>query len=349
MLKPFLDDLEARINAADEEELYRRWKDFYAGQLRDGIFSVARKNKYPTRVKWPYLLINEAIRADGYEKMLLRELVAVSEALEAGAGSVLCVRSNYGTGILPAAFGADLFFLDDAADTLPTSIPLRGLDRIRKIIDGGVPRQRLSLMRKIFEFAEYFLETTKSYPAIRKYVHLYHPDFQGPMDVVELLWGSALFLDIYDEPALVKQLLAIVTDAYIYFMRQWNEIMPRFDRNYSVHWGMVVKGQIMLRDDSAMNFSPEMYTEFIRPYDQQVFDAFDGGVVHFCGRGAHYIADLARMKKLSAVNVSQPELNDMDVIYENTVEKDIRIIGLDYAAAQKAQAQGRKFHGKVHC
>jgi len=349
MLKSFLDDLESRISEQDEQNLYNRWKEFYDGKTNGDIFVAERKNKYPAKIAWPSICINEAIRSAGYEKMLLRELKMASTSLEKGAGDFLCIRSNYGTGILPSVFGADIFYLDDSADTLPTSKPLDGKDKIQAIIDNGIPRKTASLMQKVLECAECYLDAIKSYPQIRKHVHYYHPDFQGPMDAVELLWGSALFLDICDSPELVKRLLSVVTDAYIHSMKQWNKIMPSLEKEHSFQWGMLVKGQITLRNDSAMNFSPEMYGEFIRPYDQEIFNAFGGGMIHFCGRGSHYVSRMSQMKNLYAINLSQPHLNDMDVIYANTIEKNIRLIGFDRAAAQQAQKQGRRFNGKIHC
>lgn len=349
MIKAFLDDLESRIDAAEEENFLRRWKDFYEGKITDNIFLSERKNKHPSRLQWPQILINEAIRADGYEKMLLSELKSASDTLAHGAGSALNVRSNYGTGIMPSAFGAELFFMDDSHNTLPTSIPFEGQNKIREIADNGIPSRRIGLMQKSFEFAEYFLEATKPYPKIGKYVFLYHPDFQGPMDVTELLWGSSLFLDVYDSPDLLKGLLEMVTDTYINFMQQWNEIAPLYDHNYSAHWGLIMKGRVALRNDSAMNFSPEMYDEFIHPYDQKIFDAFGGGMMHFCGRGSHYIANLAKTNNLFEIAMSQPHLNDMDTIYAHTIEKDIRLIGFNYNVAMEAQTRGVKFHGKLHC
>jgi len=349
MIKHYLDDLEARINEAEEQNLYGRWKEFYDEKTNGGIFIAERKNKYPAGIAWPNICINAAIKSPGYEQMITRELKMASDALGKGAGNFLCIRSNYGTGILPSVFGADIFYLDDGADTLPTSMPVDGQDKIKAIIDNGIPRKATGLMQKALECAEYYLDAIKSYPKIRKYIHYYHPDFQGPMDVVELLWGSALFLDICDSPGLVKQLLAVVTDTYIHCMKQWNRIIPPFDKEYSFHWGMLIKGQVALRNDSAMNFSPETYEEFIRPYDQKIFNALGGGMIHFCGRGSHYIPRMARMKNLYAINLSQPHLNDMDVIYANTIERNIRIVGFDNDTAQQAQKQGRIFNGKIHC
>jgi hypothetical protein len=47
--------------------------------------------------------------------------------------------------------------------------------------------------------------------------------------------------------------------------------------------------------------------------------------------------------------MSQPEYNDMEVIYRNTVDKGIKLLGLQPEAAEAALAAGRDLHGCVHC
>ncbi len=98
-----------------------------------------------------------------------------------------------------------------------------------------------------------------------------------------------------------------------------------------------------------MNLSPEMYDEFIRPYDGRLLRELGGGGVHFCGRGDHYIASLSSMEGVYAVPMSQPELNDMEVIYRNTVDKGIKLIGFSSKAAEAALQSGRDLHGHVQC
>ena len=168
------------------------------------------------------------------------------------------------------------------------------------------------------------------------------------MDVCELLWGSNLFLDIQDHPGLVKDLLELITLTYINFMKEWETIVP-FPEGYAVHWSMMHKGKIFLRNDSAMNFSPDMYKEFIMPYDQKLFDAFGGGGMHFCGRGSHFIQNMSEMRGLYTINMSQPHLNDMETIYQNTIDKGIKLTGFSKEYADKALASGRKLYGNVQC
>ena len=130
------------------------------------------------------------------------------------------------------------------------------------------------------------------------------------MDIVEVLWGSSLFIALHDRPALVHALLELVTETYIRALEAWCAIAPlRPDGN--AHWGLYHRGSIMLRDDSAMNLSPAMFAEFVRSYDQRLPGHFGGGALHFCGRGDHYLPLVAEMRGVHAINLSQPECNDL--------------------------------------
>lgn len=92
-----------------------------------------------------------------------------------------------------------------------------------------------------------------------------------------------------------------------------------------------------------------MFQEFIEPYDQRLLHEFGGGAIHFCGRGDHYIHRLAQMKGVFAINLSQPECNDMETIFEHTADKRIKILGLPRYGAEQALQQGHDLHGSVHC
>jgi len=196
--------------------------------------------------------------------------------------------------------------------------------------------------------AERFVEVGRRYPKIGRHVTVYHPDTQGPMDVCELLWGSGIFLDAVDSPDLVKALLDLVTETYVGFMREWERLVPPAD-GHAVHWSLLHRGRIMLRDDSAMNFSPRMFDEFIRPWDERLLAEFGGGAIHYCGRGDHWIDRVPDMPGVCAVNLSQPHLNDMEAVYRSTVDQGINLIGLARDAAEAALAEGRALRGRVHC
>jgi hypothetical protein len=371
MIEAYLEDLERRIDPAVEDELQAAWIAFADGAFEGDIFSPRRAGAAPPSLDWPHVPVNDALAS--YEKMALQQFGGCSQALAEGTGALLAVRCNYGTGIIPTLFGADLFVMDAETDTLPTSIPLGGLASthlddslmpvaeskaaaaVRRLLERGVPDPHNGLGGKVLEMAAYYHEVMAPYPKVRRYVHLYHPDMQGPMDICELLWGSSLFVALVEAPELVTALLELVTETYVAFMEAWTALEPLSvaqdeagGDTYAVHWAMLHKGEIMLRDDSAMNLSPRMFDRFIKPYDGRLLRTWGGGL-HFCGRGDHYIRQASEMPGLTTINMSQPEYNDMDVIFDHTVDKDINIVGLDRAAAEAALARGRNLRGRVHC
>ena len=295
MIERYLDDLEARIDPQVEDALWNAWVKFADGDYQGDLFVPERERKAPPGIPWPHVPINDAL--EDYETMALQQLKGCSDALEHGTGALMAVRCNYGTGIIPTLFGAEFFVMDRETDTLPTVVPLGGLDatnvdtalasadsteaaaKVRTLIDQGIPILHSALGGKVLEMTAYYPELMAPYPKVRKYVHIYHPDMQGPMDIVELLWGSALFMALIETPALVIKLLDLVTETYIAFMNKWAALIP-FTDSYTVHWSMLHRGNIMLRDDSAMNLSPDMFDRFIKPYDTRLLRELGGGGLH---------------------------------------------------------------------
>jgi hypothetical protein len=347
MIEKFLEDLERRIDPRVEDTLWDEWLNFTDGKFSGDIFSPARPKKAPPNLPWPKVRVNQAL--GDFELMALQQLSGCSHVLETGSGAFMSVRSNYGTCILPSIFGAEIYYMPDESDTLPTNRPIPGgVNAMKDLIARGRPNNRTSLGAKTLQMAEVFADLLGKYPNVKKYVHHYHPDLQGPMDVCELVWGSGLFVDLYDYPDVAKALLDLLTQTYIQFLTEWSSIVP-FAGDYTVHWSTLIRGRILLRDDSAMNLSPEMFDEFIKPYNQKLYETFGGGADHFCGRGDHFIQSNTSIPGLYAVNMSQPEYNDMETIYRHTVDQGINLLEFSRPWAEKALREGRPLHGRVHC
>lgn len=345
-LQRCLEDLERRIDEGAERALLEQWTVFSEGRFSGDVFSPKRPAPSPPSTEWPVVRVNQAL--NDFDAMLLQQYAICSRRLAEGSGSPLSVRANYGTSILPLLFGVEPFVMPDETDTLPTSVPLHDADAVRCLVDAGVPNLSRGYGERVFETGRRFGEIARDHPKIGRHLHVYHPDLQGPLDVVEVIWGSEIFLAFHDTPDLVKALLELVTETYVAFMREWEKIVP-FSERVNVHWDLAHRGSIALRNDSAMNVSPAIFDEFSRPYDQRLLDEFGGGMVHFCGRGDHFIAGMSEMTGLYAVNLSQPELNDMETVFTNTVDKGINVLDLSAEAVQSALASGRDLKARVHC
>jgi hypothetical protein len=342
-LRRCLDDLASRIDPAVEEANIAQWARFW----REGIepfFRPTPRPANPPRVTWPDININDAI--GDMDLMLLSQLKVVSDTLD-GGGTRLAVRCNYGTGILPSLLGCELFMMPRETNTLPAARPLGSAQAVRRLLDNGMPDLHASLGGEVFRCGERFLEIFRRWPAIGRHVDLYHPDAQGPIDVLEVVWGSDIFYAFCDEVELIRDALDLVTRMYAAFMREWFALVPPAGE-FSTHWGMQQRGTLMIRNDSLMNLSPQVYVDLIRPMDQRLLDEFGGGAIHACGRAEHYVEAMSQMRGLHAVNFSQPHLNNMETIYRNTVDKGIRLVGLDRKAVDAALAAGRPLRGLVH-
>ena len=343
-ITPYLDDLEQRLDPAVEDQLESEWQKFLDGKFTGHVFKPKRARQAPPTVQWPAIGINDAL--NDYELMLVRELAGVSGQLKNGGGAMLNIRSNYGVAILPCVFGCEPFYMSDEQNTLPMATPVAGGEKtIEALVSKGVPDfMNIGWSPKVFECGHFFQKSLAPYPKLKKYVRIYHPDLQGPLDAAEVVWGSNILLSFYDNPELLTAFLTLVTETYTQFLKHWFSENPNPPDRLASHWGLGHHGNIMLRNDSVMNISGDMYEEYVMPFDQKLLKEFGGGAIHFCGKGSHYVEHLAQLEKFTALNLSQPEYNDMEKIFKNTVDVGIPILSL----AARGIPQDRDLHGLVH-
>ena len=81
---------------------------------------------------------------------------------------------------------------------------------------------------------------------------------------------------------------------------------------------------------------------------KKLLERYGGGVIHFCGRGDHYIDKLQELPGVYGINMSQPEYNDMEKIYRYTVEKGIKILSFDGARAEMDKGRAGGFYHNLH-
>jgi len=343
-LAPFLDDLQRRIDPEGEARLMREWRAFANLELQEGFFAPTR-TPAPPGIEWKPILINDALQSDTL--MLYHQLYQISEMLRTGSGEILCLRSNYGTGIIPSMFDAEVFIMPAHTDTLPGIRTLTGGKAdIQAIIASGNMDFTKGFASRVFTTGELYLESVRAYPELRDHVYYYNPDLQGPFSLCEVMWGSQCFMEFYDDPDTVEQALDFFADVVIAYLKKWHGLIPPVDAGHSIEWGCLHKGHIIIRNDTATNVSGDMYSEFVMPRDQKIIDVFGGGI-HFCGKGDHYIEHLSNMPGLSCVNISQPDWNNMEKIYRHTVDKDIIIFGLHSDEVTRATTEGRPLRGRV--
>ena len=209
--------------------------------------------------------------------MMYNELLASLCTFEIKDYSMAMIRANYGVGTLPSAFGAESVI---AGDNMPWVKHL-SKDEIKAIIANGVPDSDAGFGKRIVETYEFYKETLSKYPKCNEVIRLFHPDFQGPLDLAHMLWGSDIYMDMYDEPELVHDLLKLVTETYIDRMKKIKPYLNDETDGFNFHWSHLYPGSIVLRNDSAVNLSNDMYKEFAMKYDDMIYDAFGKASMHF--------------------------------------------------------------------
>ena len=163
------------------------------------------------------------------------------------------------------------------------------------------------------------------------------------MDILHLLWGGDLFLKFYDDPVLIHEAMNLIAQTYIAFLREVQQYATddAGEGCIHLHWG-VLRGNLLLKNDTALMLSPRMYGEFIQPYDEQIMRACGGGCIHFCGSGDHCRQQLTATAGLTAIDFGQPELNDLDTWYQTLGENQAAIVCLSYPEEQIADGTCRR-------
>lgn len=347
-LEKYLTDLEERLDSKEEERLRREWKNFLDNGTSEAFFSPLRNPVKNSSFEWPQININDAILDESFETMLLSQLCAVNSLISSALGNLPAIRANYGSNILSTLFGCEIHMMEREFNTLPGGLPVPGgAEAVRKMLSSGLPDFSKGQLPQVFGATAFFLEKLKDYPKLQKYCTIYHPDFQGPLDICEVIYGSEIFLAFYDEPELMRDFLSLVTDSYMKAMDGFFQLVkPSGD--YNVHYGWMHKGKIRISLDSCVNFSGEMYSEFVLPHDRKLFNRY-GGIIHTCGKCDHFVPYLNQIGDgYNGFNLSQPHLNDMEKIFSETVDKGIRIFSLNKVAVQDAVSKGRNLCGLVH-
>jgi len=321
MLGRYLAKFDRLIDPQHYARIERRYRAVFSWEEMDELPYVWGQLPPLPDTDWPDYPYNDTFV--DREKMLLAQLRQPFLHLQARDDHPLSIRANYGTVILPTILGGQYQLTEMS---LPWAHHLPNRDAIRRLVDAGIPNLRSGLGGACLDTAAYYREALAPYPNLASHVRIYHPDLQGPFDVAHLLWGPDIFLALYDEPALVHALLDLVTRTYIAYLALWKSELDE-GNDFTSHWSIMMRGGAMLRDDTPVMLSPAQYEEFVKPYDQRVLDVF-GGCIHFCGRGDHWIASMAASRNLYGVNLSQPDWNNMEIVWQATRQRRIVVLDL---------------------
>ena len=242
----------------------------------------------------------------------------------------LQIQSEYGVGIMPSLFGATCSF---AAGGRAWVEPLGGPENVAALLDRGVPDLDRGLLPRVLATLGLFRERLADYPKCSQGIHITQPDLQGCVDILHMLWGPGFFLGLYDHAGLVHELLDLIAETYVAVVRKIQPYTTEAagDDCIYLHWALC-RGRLLLKNDTAIMLSPDMYAEFVRRHDERIFAELGGGGIHFCGCADHWREVMADTEGLRCVDFGQPDYNDMDAWYEALRRREVSVMRLPYPA-----------------
>lgn len=200
----------------------------------------------------------------------------------------------FGTGVLCSAFGSTVEF-QDKMDPASVGFIVKKPEELRKLTKPDCHRD--GLMPRVLEFIRYFRENSNIPVGIT--------DCQGPLTTaLQIVGYENLFYWMYDYPSLVHEFMELLTESLITWIKvQKQELDEPLDRCAGNQGVYVPQGTgVWLSDDDAILMPPDLYKEFVVPYNDRIMKEFGSGILHFCGAANQQIENFKSMKYLRGIN-----------------------------------------------
>lgn len=270
------------------------------------------------------------------EKMLFNELVSawgtsICHRETLGDDLPCTIRANFGTVIIASLFGARI---EQTGDDPPWARSFESRQEFVAALDRNPLDFSQGWCPRVVARYAYYRATLARYPALDGMVKRVLPDLQGPLDTVEMLRGSELYIDLCRDPVLVSEALGKVAAAQIGLAKHLAPYLNDGPPGWAHQHGFVIPGQVLLRLDSGLTISSRMYREQIAPHDERVLRELGGGGLHSCGRLAHHAEEYLRVPSVRCLDLGQPELNDLDPLYALARQRRISLIRVTASEAE---------------
>lgn len=323
LVRRILDDLDKHLDPQVQQQIRRHhtqsatWEHVVrAPALVRPRWGVSTELPYP---------VAEAVEDPA--KMLANELrrgqACIVDWLIVRDDTPLQVRPDFGIGLVASVFGSRLEVVENNP---PWVHPLaEGENEIQKSLEAALDKldvstsHRSGWIPRVEKTLDYYQEAFSEYPNVKASIATILPDLQGPYETAGILWGSSIFLALLTAPDLVDRLARAVGQVMVHLhdrFRQWvgRELLPD---GFSHQHGSIIRGNLLLRCDSNVMISPEMYASQVFKHDRAVLNAVGGGSFHSCGCWKHNIPTIMTAEEVGSLDfgTAQTHMYDMDAVY----------------------------------
>lgn len=119
--------------------------------------------------------------------------------------------------------------------------------------------------------------------------------FFSPLDLAEALRGGEIYIDFFEDPEGVHELLEYCTNALIIFMEDVYALIRKNlgEEVYALrHFDSVINN---MSEDIACLISPEHYREFAAPYTQRIINHFGISNMHCHSRALYLVKEICNL------------------------------------------------------
>ncbi|AQQ09108.1 methylcobalamin:coenzyme M methyltransferase [Sedimentisphaera cyanobacteriorum] len=341
-LKKLLKHLNSILEPERQEEIEQRHKMALQWQDTDRLPLVMC---YPLDESANYKPFPHREIFDSPEKMLYNELVHAFDTSIAMRDEInddlpLTVRANFGTVLVASMFGCEV---ENAEDNPPWARHLESKDEFEKCLDNFDPSDFSSpWMAKAEKTLKVYKQILSEYPKLKNMIQIVLPDLQGPLDNAAMVRGSEFFVELLTEPELTAKAMKLAAQAQANAAKHFSPYLTEKVNGFAHQHAAMIRGNILLRNDSSVMISPEMYSEKIACYDDMVLNAIGKGSIHSCGKIGHVAEKFMEIPHCLSVDFGQPEMNDLDTIYSIAKERNISLIRVSVSKEQLISGEVQK-------
>ncbi|MBL7132493.1 MAG: hypothetical protein ISS78_00210 [Phycisphaerae bacterium] len=209
----------------------------------------------------------------------------------------------YGTGVLGSGFGVGIKF----QDRMDPAVDISGITDVAQLKELRNPDpHKAGLMPRVLNTIRAMRDRTDLPVGVT--------DCQGPLTTALQVVGYDKFIYwMHDHPDAIHELMQLVTDALIEWVRVQKELAGQSMADDAYVLGIKIPGGyggVWMSDDDSVIFGPQLYRDFVVPYNSQVLKAFGGGSIHYCGNANQHIQNYLATEGLTSIQ--NLNLDDLD-------------------------------------
>jgi hypothetical protein len=233
------------------------------------------------------------------------------------------VRANFGTVVIASLFGGKV---EQRGDNPPWVRHFETTEEFKTIFEKDPLDFSQGICPKVIDRYRIYSEILSGYPNLQKCVQLVLPDLQGPLDSLELLRGSEIYSDFIINSAMVDNGLRQMAEGQVGLAKHLQQFITKREDGFSNQHAVPIKGNILIRNDSAIMISPEMYANQVAQHDEFALNEMGGGGIHSCGKIDFNIHEIFHLPSIQSFDFGQSYLNDIDSVYPLAREMKIPLL-----------------------